>query len=365
MLALAASETGILRQRTQVALRRGLDALAGLISPSGVLMPYGRSRNILFGHAAAVVALRRGESLFAERLYGLLADRIEARVRRFQHTDGHVPCVLNHEEEQKSDWDVYVNNPDYNAYAAAMLLLAEYDPVNPVREACASSRPLLSVGSLCSRGESKNEGCGFGTEVREIGPLLVVRQRELFAAFCTTGQTVPRGTPFFCDHRYYGMQPLWIENAGEAQLEPARYEWLGGPRSRKGRELLVDPATNSWIPYVTVDQKRYCVRRFDQVEIRQRGGTVVIEAEGCPEAYLPVPRWERGLRRLLANGREQTVPMFRRARLHGMRLQRCLEFHPESGVLQSRTSIEGAVPRGCSLHPGVQEWRATDALVDW
>ena len=39
----------------------------------------------------------------------------------FQGADGHVPGVLNDGETEKVDWDVYVRNTDYNAYAAAML----------------------------------------------------------------------------------------------------------------------------------------------------------------------------------------------------------------------------------------------------
>src|SRR5205823_188033 len=114
------------------ALGRGLEALAALVSPSGVLVPYGRSRSTLFGYAAAILALRRGARLLGQPEYVALAARLEGRVGRFQRADGHVPCVLNDGEAGKADWDAYVNNPDYNAYASAAILLSIGDaPVVP------------------------------------------------------------------------------------------------------------------------------------------------------------------------------------------------------------------------------------------
>src|SRR5205085_2781958 len=118
MLALAVPETEFGNAAVRTALERGLQAMAALVSPSGVLVPYGRSRNTLFGYAAAILAFRRGARRLDQPIYETIANRLESRVATFQRSDGHVPCVLNNDEREKKDWDVYVNDPDYNAYAA-------------------------------------------------------------------------------------------------------------------------------------------------------------------------------------------------------------------------------------------------------
>ncbi|CAN0295086.1 unnamed protein product, partial [Phaeothamnion confervicola] len=123
MLALAQEftdqdESGQMRQ----ALLRGLDSLAGLVSPGGVLIPYGRSRHTLFGYAAAILALNWG-ARHADIKYAAPAHRLLKRLSAFQQGDGHIPCLLGPGEDRKANWDVYINNPDYNSYAAALLLL--------------------------------------------------------------------------------------------------------------------------------------------------------------------------------------------------------------------------------------------------
>jgi hypothetical protein len=333
------------------ALRRGLDALAGLVSPSGALVPYGRSRNTLFGYAAAILALRRGAEIFEEPVYREVACRLEERLRRFRRADGHIPCVLNDGEAARADWDVYVNNPDYNAYAAALLLLAGRGRAEMSNRQDAKIGPEMGVGA-CQKAEALPEAPGHGTEVVTIGPILTVRDGEIFAAFCTTGQSVPYGTPFFCDHRYYGMQPLWIERGGEALFEPAPYRWRGG----EDRAPLVDPSANSWLPYVLVGERRYCVRRYDHVEVRRAGSAIEMEAEGIPEAYDPVPRAERALQSLLARCSGQPIQVFRPRPLPGIRLRRRLTWSAETGALHATTRVSGKLPLTATLHQHTQEF---------
>jgi hypothetical protein len=339
MLALALTDTGCGTPEMAEALRCGLDALCYLMSPSGVLVPYGRSRNTLFGYAAAILALRRATRIFQQPRYGAVAALLEGRLTRFQRPDGHIPCVLNDGEAQKRDCDVYVNNPDYNAYAAAMLLLSVGD-----------QRP--ETGDRPAPTGPKSEIPNPKSEITHLGPLLIISRGGLFAAFVSSGRSVPVGTPFFCDHRYYGMQPLWVERGGMPLLEPAPYAWRGG----EDRSALVDPSANSWVPYIAAGGDRYCVRRYDSVEVRERDDKVEVISEGVPEAYDPVPRWERGIHAILGRVTSRPHPGFRVRPLSGVRLCRRLEVATRTGAFQLTTSVEGKLPPGASLHPAAGDW---------
>lgn len=338
MLALASMETGRNSSEMVDALRHGLDALCHLVSPTGMLVPYGRSRNTLFGYAAAILALRRGAALFQERRYAAVSALLEARLARYQRPDGHIPCVLNDGEAEKHDWDVYVNNPDYNAYAAAMLFLAHDGSHVPAAGGRAAEKPA--------------------SEITRVGPLLIVRCDDLFAAFAAEGQSVPFGTPFFCDHRYYGMQPLWIERAGEPLLEPTPYTWRGG----EDRQALIDPAVNPWVPYIAAGDSHHCVRRYERVEMREEGDILEVIAEGVPEAYVPVPRWERGARALLGRATGCSHPVFRVRRLDGAHLRRSIAINTRTGTFHATTEIDGKLPAGASLHQATQKWPSETTL---
>jgi hypothetical protein len=337
MLALALSETAFRSPVMQSALRRGLQALARLVSPSGVLVPYGRSRNTLFGYAAAILALRRGAWLLNQPEYLELANCLHGRIKQFLRADGHVPCVLNDGEAEREDWDVYVNNPDYNAYAAALLLLANPTATRHVSTLSAGSSPDTACAGAMDQ---------LQPTVCQIGPILTVRLGSLFAALSTEGQAVPFHTPFFSDHRYYGMQPLWIEQNGEALVTPPPYRWRGG----EDRSVLVDPSANPWIPYVSVGKHRYCVRQYDRVQVRQAGVSVHIEAEGQLEAYRPVSRWARGLCTALSPWNGRPVQVFCPRALEGVRLRRHLSWDAASGVLRAMAQVLGDLPQGATLH---------------
>ncbi|MBM3459538.1 MAG: hypothetical protein FJX77_13540 [Armatimonadetes bacterium] len=123
MVAVAVDEGSDCNPALAPALLRGLDWMLPLVSPAGVLAPYGRSRHSLFGYAAAILAFRRGAARFSRPEFAAAAEHLVQRVGEFQRPDGHIPCVLNGGEAERLDWDVYVNNPDYNAYAAALFLL--------------------------------------------------------------------------------------------------------------------------------------------------------------------------------------------------------------------------------------------------
>jgi len=334
MLALALTDGGHPGEPLRSSLRPGLDALADLVSPAGVVAPYGRSRDTLFGAAAAVFALARGARLLGVDRFAAAARRIRERLGRFQRPDGHLPAVLNDAEEERGDWDVYVNNADYNAYAAALLLLAE-------------------------RGAPEGGGSDGGPDTDGVSrrpPLAVVRRGELYAVLCAEGQSVPVGTPFFSDFRYYGMQPVWIECGCRPLFSPAPYRWRPG----EDRGRLADPAAAGWLPYVSVGARRYCVRRYDTVRIEETAEGVALEGVGSPEAYLAVPRWERALRSLAAGG-GAPQPVFRTRPLQGVRLRRRLDV--AAGGLAASAVLEGTVPAGASLAPGSRELRF-DARVE-
>jgi hypothetical protein len=316
----AATELG---SRCRDALRRGLDALLPLISPTGVLAPYGRSRNTLFGQAAAVFALRIGARLFESEDYSRAARLCEMRLAPFIQPDGHIPCVLNQGEVEKRDWDVYVNNPDYNAYAAALLLLAE----------------ILAPKRVLS-----NERATVSLEpgVREVTPLLVIRDAESYAVFVTHGQCVPLGTPFFADTRYYGMQPLYIERAGRCVFEAAPYTWKG----ESDRRSLFDPKSSGWIPWLDRGADRWCVRRFEKVRITPVEKGILVEAEGTPDLLRPLSRLERVLRSLIAAGLGKPSPIARSQVLAGVRLKRTLVWRPANSELGTETRIDGVLPSG-------------------
>lgn len=303
----------------KAALRRGLDALVELISPAGMLAPYGRSRNALFGYAAAVTALRCGAKVLKEPPYLWAANSLLRRLRQAQQADGHIPCVLGSGEQSRCDWDVYVNNPDYNAYAAGLLAL-EDELLGPLRGA----PPAFPKDG-----------------VKRVGPLLVARRAGVYAVFSAEGESAPYGTPFFCDYRYYGMQLLYLERDGETLWTPIAYRWPGEDRER----LTYQP--RAWLPAV---EGRYCVRVYDEVRVEQRGMRVRIEGRGVPELYLSVGRWERALRRVL----KRPPLQFHSRKLAGVTLIRRLEFNLETCALWGGAVLEGG--DGMGLELGLTGW---------
>jgi len=308
----------------QSALHKGLDALCPLISPSGTLVPYGRSRNTLFGHAAAAYAFAVGSGLFHNGDFALAASRILARIAAWQQGDGHAPAVFNENEAGKLDWDVYINNPDYNAYAAALLLMI----------------PNGTFGTPETPGISNEE-----ILVRQIGPIITILDGPTFAAFVGSGECAPYGTPFFCDHRYYALQPLWVEREGRVMLQPVPYTWRGG----EDRSALVDPTANEWIPYVEAGGWRYAVRTCSRVEIHVSKAAVVMEGHGPLTALISVPRWRRALGAVghALFGRHYAV--FSTRKLPGVQLRKKLCWDRISGPVSLTTSIEGKLPAGACV----------------
>jgi hypothetical protein len=256
--------------------------------------------------------------------------------------------VLNDGEAEKSDWDVYVNNPDYNAYAAALLLLADPGANSPT-SASATRAPSVSAAS---RIPPRHQPA-----FRELGPVLIIEHDSLFAAFSTLGAAVHVGTPFFCDWRYYGMQPLWIEKEGIPLLELPPYQW---PEENQ-RAALVDPAQSAWIPYIELEGQRYCVRRYTWVEVRHLERGVQVDAEGQLERCEPLPRWARGLNHLSSQYLGLPAPLFCSRPLRGVRLRRRLSWDSECGVLHATAQVIGSLPSEATLHQDTQRWPAISA----
>lgn len=266
-LALEARELGQPSAERTSALERGLDALEALVSPSGVLVPYGRSRGALFGYAAAALALLLAGNP-SQRQAGW---RLVARMGEFLQSDGHIPCVLNQGEAERLDWDVYVNNPDYNAYAAALFSML------------GDVRPEPTEPSA-------------GVPVRQLGPLCILQSETAYVAVVTSGQSAPWNTPFFCDFRTYGMQPLWWEEGGKCLLSPVPYHWQGESKM----EPLVSPVGHGWLPWLRRGKHLFLPRVYSEIQVTDEGqGVVRIEGRGKVTAYTRVARWIRGLFALL------------------------------------------------------------------
>ncbi|MGC8669516.1 MAG: hypothetical protein ACP5VE_15520 [Chthonomonadales bacterium] len=316
----------------QSALKRGLETLYALVTPSGALVPYGRSRNTLFGHAAAAYALAAGGALFGDGRFQGAAARILRRIKSFQHDDGHVPAVLNAGEAAREDWDVYVNNPDYNAYAAALLLMAReaHLPTD------ADEPPAPPEPQVC-----------------QVGPIVTVRDAYTFAAFVGRGECAPFGTPFFCDHRTWALQPLWIEQKGRVLLEPEPYTWKG----EGDRSALVDPACNRWMPYVEAGGLRYAMLTCNRIEVRLTEGTVQMEGSGPLTALLPVPRWKRALGSILFLLTGRPYAVFHMRSLPQASLRKHLRWNPVSGCAAVAASVHGELPQGARMQQLQQEIR--------
>ncbi len=332
MLALAIEEEIHDTPDLRGALLRGLHVLAPFISPGGVLVPYGRSRHTLFGYAAALTALRSGARILTEPALERPAARLLDCVAHWVQADGHVPCVLRPGEQDRRDWDVYVNNPDYNGYAAALLLLEHR------RAPQTSPFPAPPKSDLAP--------------VPSAGPLTTFHSGGVYAALSLAGESVPLGAPFFCDHRYYGMQPLWIERNGESRFEPALYRWRAGA----DRRLLVDPVENHWIPYVLHNGAHYAVRHYERIETQHRQHELCWVAIGTPEAYDPVPRVQRVVHALLARVQEHPGPIFRVRPLRGVRLRRTLSWNTHTQRLSAHTEVVGTLPRNARLLQAEQQW---------
>ena len=248
------------------ALQRGLQALVALVSPQGALVPYGRSRNTLFAYGSAYLALRLGARLFDESSYAWAAAAVLRHMKKFQHSDGHIPAALNGHEWLRQDWDIYINNPDYNAYAAACLLMAD------------------RLGAPEEVGTAPEPAC------HDLGPLLVCRQPEGYFACSTTGEFAPYGSPFFCDTRYAGVVPLIYDDGEQLRSFDESYCWDGRDSTRGA---LVDPRLSDWIPYLEVEGRRYWVRLYGDVQWSLQGQMLSLSGRGLPVACQPIPRWRR------------------------------------------------------------------------
>lgn len=249
-------------------LERALSALVQLVTPQGMLVPYGRSRNTLFGYGSAYLALRLGARLYGPGSYDWAARALLNTMKRFQDPDGHIPAALNENEWMRQDWDVYINNPDYNAFAAACLLLAD----RLGKEESSSSPPDPATVNL--------------------GPILVCHRANAYFACSTTGEFAPYGSPFFCDTRYAGLAPLVFDDGQTLRNFDENYCWDG----RDGtRGALIDPRVSDWIPYLEMQKRRYWVRLYGGIQWKLEDDVLTISGQGLPLAARPIPRWRRFL----------------------------------------------------------------------
>lgn len=254
---------------TEDRLRRGLEALQVAVSPRGHLVPYGRSRETLFAYGSAVLALRLGHGLFPGSVSDERCDSMLDRLRTFTAADGHLPAVLNDDEWLRRDWDVYVNNPDYNAYLAATLLLAER--LAPRKETARREQAPSTATIWC-----------------DWGPLLIYQSPTLYFACSTTGEYAPFGTPFFADTRYAGLTPLLWEHGTMQRRFDCDYCWDGRERTRA---VLMDARRAPWRPRRGAAWSP-CL---DQLSWSQSQGELRIEGRSGLQTFGSLPRWRRAL----------------------------------------------------------------------
>lgn len=302
-------------------LEKGLDALLCLIGPNGYIVPYGRSRNTLFAYASAYLGLRLGARLFQEGRYSWGAARVLQRMRSFVAEDGHIPACLNTGEWMRQDWDVYINNPDYNAYAAACLLIAQ-------RLAPEVPAEVSPATATC-----------------QLGPLLVARGSGHYFSCSLAGESAPYGSPFFCDLRYAGMVPLLYEIEGQSTVFHGDYCWDGRDQTRRS---LVDPELSPWIPYVERRDGRYWVQNYDSVEVDVQPDRLIVHGRGTPTASFPRRNWQRFLESRIQ--RRPALQMDRRALARSLEVTMRVDFQsagvqltavaPGGGVLVNRTRLE-------------------------
>lgn len=266
--------------------RLGLDALQWLVSPQGQLVPYGRSRNSLFAYASASLALAVGAGFFSKPRYYEAAQALARHMVGYQRGDGHIPAVLNDQEWLREDWDVYINNPDYNAYAAGCLgLIAQ-----------------LATPPAPARPEPEEP-------YRDLGPLWVWRQPDAYWAASTTGEFAPEGTPFFSDHRYAALQPLLYDNGARLQEFATPYCWDGRDQTRG---CLSDPRFHPWTPFCIAGSRFFWTPFAERVDIRplhDEEGSLegfCLELTAKPMCLRPLTAWERAWHR-----RGGKVPQYR------------------------------------------------------
>lgn len=281
-------------------LRRGLDALVASVSPTGILVPYGRSRNNLFGYASAYLAFRLGAYLLDCPHCSWGAEQVIHRLRQFQAPDGHIPAVLNDGEWMRQDWDVYINNLDYNAYAAGCLLLAEEVPPGP---------------------KAKEPQAG----ITDLGPFLVDRSGDHFFAISTTGEMAPLGTPFFSDFRYAGLQPLLWESGRHVMFFDHDYCWDARDSTRRA---LYDPRNHTWLPYFQNQDKCYWTPVYPAIHWSREAETLTLSGTGSCLHIRPTPAWKRLLFRLVS----RPVPQIH-AKASGYDLESTVTLNLQSGQL--------------------------------
>ena len=292
-------------------LHSGLSALSQLITPQGYVVPYGRSRNTLFGAASAYLALRIGSLIFDDGSFAAGAQAVLGCLGRYQQPDGHIPAVLNEDEWVRRDWDVYINNPDYNAFAAACLLLA------------------ARLAPNCPEPQAPAEDC------RDLGPLLVCRRSSGYFACATTGEYAPYNSPFFCDTRYAGMVPLVFDDGSRLQRYDSDYCWDGRDSTRA---CLVDPRRSDWTPYFESGRTHYWVRNYESISWSLEGQKLSVVGEGVPLQSSSVPRWRRFLAGRLS---QQPVAQTRDRRL-SQRLKTELVVDFEANRILSRSFAPGS-----------------------
>lgn len=290
-------------------LKRGLSALFALVSPQGLLVPYGRSRHTLFAYGSAYLALAIGACLLEDGRLTWAAARLLEYMRSFRDDDGHIPAVLNRNEWLRQDWDVYLTNPDYNAYAAACLLLAER--LSPVRPAPIEPAPQVS----------------------ELGPLLVLRSDSVYFACSVTGEFAPLVSPFFCDTRYAGMVPLLYDDGTKHRFWDQNYCWDGRDSTRK---VLGEPRAHPLIPYHEHRGRRFWVRIYERTSWNFESGILRVVGVGRPEASTPVSGWQRYLAGL---ARQPVLQMHRREIRAELETQ--LQLQVKTGELTIRSKISG------------------------
>lgn len=308
MLALSHRYLG--RQDIRAVAERGLDSLISLMSDAGDCLYYGRSANSLFGLAATYFALREFACPESGDRFGVAAELILNRILDRRQPDGHLRLVPDRAEYARNGWDVYYHTEVYNAYAAALLLLAK--------------RPVI----IDAERKSLSSVIPGTTQMPDAG-LVAVRGSRFFAAFSSRGQCVLAGSSLFCDMRYSGLQPLMVEVDGKLQIPEPPLNWT----KPGNKQEAVNPQRIGFVPYILHRGKSYCVRRFAESGTKSGQGWSLIWGRGEPVSLENPSTPQKALRRLAGAVSSQHDLAFTPKALKGMSIVRIVVVFPHEQAI--------------------------------
>ena len=282
------------------ALRHGLDALCHLVSPTGMLVPYGSLAEYSLDMPRQSWPCA-GEQPSFRRRYAADPPCWRHAWPATSVRTGTSPASSTTAAPRSTIGTWYVNNPDYNAYAAAMLFLLT----------------MVAIPAAGGRAAEKP-----ASEITRVGPLLIAcrddsRPSPRRGSRCHSARRSSATTATTRCSRSDRASGRAIAGADALHLA-----W------RRDRQALIDPAVNPGCPYIAAATVT-TARRYERVEMREDGDILEVIAEGVPKHIVPVPRWERGARALLGRATGCSHLCFAVRRLDGAHLRRSIAYqHP-------------------------------------